>query len=95
MYKEDKEILKKYKNCRYRQLCRSTKKGTWLDCRLGKGLDCHPLLAYCKYEKVREGDNKFGVCRKKPQRKLDFFGIGSNLQELYKKIFSRNSGNDT
>ncbi len=37
------------KKCLHLQLCKSTKKGTWLDCRLKKGANCCPGAPYCTH----------------------------------------------
>ena len=42
-----KDLYAIAKKCPHLQLCKSTKKGTWLDCRLKKGADCCPGAPYC------------------------------------------------
>lgn len=41
------------KKCPHLQLCKSTKKGTWLDCRLKKGCACSPGASYCTQVQFR------------------------------------------
>ena len=42
-----KDLYAIAKICPHLQLCKSTKKGTWLDCRLKKGANCFPGAPYC------------------------------------------------
>ena len=42
-----KDLYAIAKKCPHLQLCKSTKKGTWLDCRLKKGCACSPGASYC------------------------------------------------
>ena len=42
-----KDLYAIAKKCPHLQLCKSTKKGTWLDCRLKKGANCFPGAPYC------------------------------------------------
>ena len=42
-----KDLYAIAKKCPHLQLCKSTKKGTWLDCRLKKGANCCPGAPYC------------------------------------------------
>ena len=42
-----KDLYAIAKICPHLQLCKSTKKGTWLDCRLKKGANCCPGAPYC------------------------------------------------
>lgn len=42
-----KDLYTIAKKCPHLQLCKSAKKGTWLDCRLKKGCDCFPGAAHC------------------------------------------------
>ena len=42
-----KDLYAIAKICPHLQLCKSTKKGTWLDCRLKKGANCYPGAPYC------------------------------------------------
>lgn len=40
----------KQRNCRFMRVCKSTKKGTWLDCSRGKGFVCDTTKPYCSPE---------------------------------------------
>ena len=42
-----KDLYAIAKKCPHLQLCKSTKKDTWLDCRLKKGANCCPGAPYC------------------------------------------------
>lgn len=44
-----KDLYAIAKICPHLQLCKSTKKGTWLDCRLKKGANCFPGAPYCTH----------------------------------------------
>ena len=48
----------KKKDCRFSRLCKSTRRGTWIDCSLGKGLICQPDKEYCKYEQYKPKELK-------------------------------------
>lgn len=48
-----KDLYAIAKKCPHLQLCKSTKKGAWLDCRLKKGCACAPGASYCTQVQFR------------------------------------------
>ena len=44
------DVWQRVHSCKHNQLCKSTKKGVWVDCMLGKGYICDPSTGYCQSE---------------------------------------------
>ena len=44
------DVWQRVHSCKHNQLCKSTKKGVWVDCMLGKGYICDPSADYCQFE---------------------------------------------
>lgn len=44
------DVWQRVRSCKHNQLCKSTKKGVWVDCMLGKGYICDPSAGYCQFE---------------------------------------------
>ena len=44
------DVWQRVHSCKHNQLCKSTKKGVWVDCMLGKGYICDPSAGYCQFE---------------------------------------------
>ena len=44
------DVWQRVHSCKHNQLCKSTKKGVWVDCMLGKGYICDPSTGYCQFE---------------------------------------------
>lgn len=42
-------VWQRVHSCKHNQLCKSTKKGVWVDCMLGKGYICDPSAGYCQF----------------------------------------------